>query len=78
MATATVAESEPPSTDAANAFFRVQDSGWTDAQLRKYPFQIRQIPRLSHTDPRAEILINNEVTLLIMPVVLYCNQICGE
>lgn len=63
MATAPVAEAEQTSTDAANAFLHVHDSGWTDAQLRKYPFQTKQIPRLSHTDPRAEILINNEVIL---------------
>lgn len=54
MATETVAEAESTSTDG---------SGWTEDQLRKYPFQTRQIPRLSHTDPRAEILINNEVML---------------
>lgn len=61
--TATVAKAEPTSSDAANAFLGVHESGWNDSQLRKYPFQTRQIPRLSHTDPRAEILINNEVML---------------
>lgn len=64
MATATVAEAEPTSPEAANAYLNVHDSGWTDAQLRKYPFQTKQIPRLSHTDPQAEILINNEVMLV--------------
>lgn len=77
MATATVAEAEPTSTDEANAFLNIPESGWTDAQLRKYPFQTIQIPRLSHTDPQAEILINNEVIMyFIMHVIVYL--LCEE
>ncbi|KAB5581700.1 hypothetical protein PHYPO_G00178750 [Pangasianodon hypophthalmus] len=81
MATASVAEAEPTSTDAANAFLGLHDAGWTEAQLRKYPFPIRQIPRLSHTDPRAEILINNEEpvvltdTNLVYPALKKCQTL---
>ncbi|XP_073452690.1 hypoxia-inducible factor 1-alpha inhibitor [Aquarana catesbeiana] len=39
--------------------------GWNESQLRSYQFQCRQIPRLQHSDPRAEELIDNEE-----PVVL--------
>lgn len=35
--------------------------GWSEAQLRRYSFETRPIPRLSHSDPRAEELIENEV-----------------
>uniref|UniRef100_A0A8C1Q5Q6 Hypoxia inducible factor 1 subunit alpha inhibitor n=1 Tax=Cyprinus carpio TaxID=7962 RepID=A0A8C1Q5Q6_CYPCA len=73
MAAATVAEADPAETDgaaaasasAAAAFTDLRDTGWNESQLRQYTFLTRQIPRLSHTDPRAEVLINNEV-----PVVL--------
>lgn len=79
MATTTVAEAEPTSPDAANPFSGFHDPVWTDSQFRKYPFQTRQIPRLSHTDPRAEILINNEVMLsFYIPKVVCTNWVCGE
>ncbi|GAB0192269.1 hypoxia-inducible factor 1-alpha inhibitor [Grus japonensis] len=39
--------------------------GWSDSQFRRYCFETRPIPRLSHSDPRAEELIENEE-----PVVL--------
>uniref|UniRef100_A0A8B9LAX5 Hypoxia-inducible factor 1-alpha inhibitor n=1 Tax=Astyanax mexicanus TaxID=7994 RepID=A0A8B9LAX5_ASTMX len=66
MATATVVEADPTTADdGASAYSGVHTSAWTDSQLRQYPFQTRQIPRLSHTDPRAELLIDNEE-----PVVL--------
>ncbi|XP_007897656.1 hypoxia-inducible factor 1-alpha inhibitor [Callorhinchus milii] len=42
-----------------------ESQGWSEAQLRKYSFPTRPIPRMSHTDPRAEVLIDNEE-----PVVL--------
>lgn len=65
MAAATVAEADPAETDgaaaASSSFKDLRDPGWNESQLRQYPFPTRQIPRLSHTDPRAEILINNEV-----------------
>lgn len=35
--------------------------GWSDSQFRRYSFETRPIPRLSHSDPRAEELIENEV-----------------
>lgn len=63
MAAATVAEADPAESDGAAASFAdLRDPGWNESQLRKYSFQTRQIPRLSHTDPRAEMLINNEVS----------------
>ncbi|XP_067242517.1 hypoxia-inducible factor 1-alpha inhibitor isoform X3 [Chanodichthys erythropterus] len=68
MAAATVAEADPAETDgaaAAASFTDLRDPGWNESQLRQYTFPTRPIPRLSHTDPRAEILINNEE-----PVVL--------
>lgn len=34
---------------------------WDESQLRSYSFPNRPIPRLSHSDPRAEELIENEV-----------------
>lgn len=34
---------------------------WDESQLRSYSFPTRPIPRLSHSDPRAEELIENEV-----------------
>ncbi|XP_068022232.1 hypoxia-inducible factor 1-alpha inhibitor [Melanerpes formicivorus] len=39
--------------------------GWSESQFRRYSFETRPIPRLSHSDPRAEELIENEE-----PVVL--------
>uniref|UniRef100_A0A8C2GT83 Hypoxia-inducible factor 1-alpha inhibitor n=1 Tax=Cyprinus carpio TaxID=7962 RepID=A0A8C2GT83_CYPCA len=70
MAAATVAEADPAETDgvaaaSAAALTDLRDTGWNESQLRQYTFPTRQIPRLSHTDPRAEVLINNEE-----PVVL--------
>ncbi|XP_063817490.1 hypoxia-inducible factor 1-alpha inhibitor isoform X1 [Pseudophryne corroboree] len=38
----------------------LQSPGWSESQLRSYQFQTRQIPRLQHSDPRAEELIDNE------------------
>lgn len=35
--------------------------GWSESQFRRYSFETRPIPRLSHSDPRAEELIENEV-----------------
>lgn len=63
MAAATVAEADLAETDgaAAASFTDLRDPGWNESQLRQYTFPTRPIPRLSHTDPRAEILINNEV-----------------
>ena len=61
MAAATVVEADLTATDGGTAFSEVHNSNWTDNQLRKYPFQTRPIPRLSHADPRAEMLIDNEV-----------------
>nr|XP_029499651.1 hypoxia-inducible factor 1-alpha inhibitor-like isoform X1 [Oncorhynchus nerka]XP_029499660.1 hypoxia-inducible factor 1-alpha inhibitor-like isoform X1 [Oncorhynchus nerka] len=68
MAAATVVENDPTASEGGAASFsepEVHSPIWNDSQLRKYPFQTRPIPRLSHTDPRAEMLINNE-----QPVVL--------
>lgn len=65
MAAATVVEADPAASEGgAAAFSGVQNRGWDESQLRQYSFPTRQIPRLSHTDPRAEMLINNEVNLL--------------
>lgn len=61
MATATVVETDPTASEGGAAFSEVQNTGWNESQLRKYPFPTKPIPRLSHTDPRAEMLINNEV-----------------
>ncbi|XP_013890051.1 hypoxia-inducible factor 1-alpha inhibitor [Austrofundulus limnaeus] len=65
MAAATVVEADAATSEGAAAFSGVQGRGWEDSQLRPYPFPSKPIPRLSHTDPRAEMLINNEE-----PVVL--------
>ncbi|XP_035461571.2 hypoxia-inducible factor 1-alpha inhibitor isoform X2 [Scophthalmus maximus] len=79
MAAATVAEPDPAASEggadaaassaaaaaAAAALSGVQGRGWDESQLRQYAFPTKAIPRLSHTDPRAELLINNEE-----PVVL--------
>lgn len=57
-------ENDPTASEGGAASFsepEVHSPIWNDSQLRKYPFQTRPIPRLSHTDPRAEMLINNEV-----------------
>lgn len=65
MAAATVVEAEDPAaSEAGAAFTGVQDWDWDESQLRKYTFPTKPIPRLSHTDPRAEMLINNEVNWL--------------
>ena len=61
MATATVVEADPSTTEGCAAMSDAQNIGWNESQLRKYSFQTKPIPRLSHTDPRAEMLINNEV-----------------
>lgn len=78
MAAATVAEADPAETDgaaaaSAAAFTDLRDTGWNESQLRQYTFPTRQIPRLSHTDPRAEVLINNEVTDLSC-ILLECDE----
>lgn len=62
MAAATVVEADPATSEGGAAFSGVQTRGWDESQLRKYSFPTKPIPRLSHTDPRAEMLINNEVT----------------
>jgi len=71
MAAATVAGADSAETDGAAApavaFTDLRDSGWNESQFRQYTFPTRPIPRLSHTDPRAEVLINNEVCWQIYP-----------
>lgn len=62
MAAATVVEVDPAESDGCGGFAGVQSRGWDESQLRKYSFTTKPIPRLSHTDPRADLLINNEVT----------------
>lgn len=62
MAAATVVEVDPAESDGCGGFAGVQSRGWDESQLRKYSFPTKPIPRLSHTDPRADLLINNEVT----------------
>lgn len=62
MAAAAVVEVDPAESDGCGGFTGVQSRGWDEAQLRKYSFPTKPIPRLSHTDPRADLLINNEVT----------------
>lgn len=76
MAAVTVAGADPAETDGAAApaasaasFTDLRDPGWTESQLRQYTFPTRPIPRLSHTDPRAEVLINNEVCWQISPAL---------
>ena len=62
MAAATAVEAEDPAAgEAGAAYIGLQNWDWDESQLRKYTFPTKQIPRLSHTDPRAEILMNNEV-----------------
>lgn len=63
MAAATVVEADPTTSDGGAAFSGAQSRGWDESQLRAYSFPTKPIPRLSHTDPRAEMLINNEVRL---------------
>ncbi|KAM9559673.1 hypoxia-inducible factor 1-alpha inhibitor-like isoform 1-T1 [Salvelinus alpinus] len=59
-------ENDPTASEGGAAAFSVVHSPiWSEYQLRKYPFQTRPIPRLSHTDPRAEMLINNEEPLVL-------------
>lgn len=65
MAAVPVVEAEPSASEDAAAFSGVLNRGWDQSQLRQYSFPTKPIPRLSHTDPRAEMLINNEE-----PVVL--------
>lgn len=65
MAAATVVDADAATSDGGAAFSGVQSRGWDESQLRKYSFPTKPIPRLSYTDPRAEMLINNEE-----PVVL--------
>lgn len=62
MAAATVAEVDPAESEGCGGFAGVQSRGWDESQLRKYSFATKPIPRLSYTDPRADLLINNEVT----------------
>lgn len=79
MAAVTVAGADPAETDgaaapaaaaaAAASFTDLRDPGWNESQLRQYTFPTRPIPRLSHTDPRAEVLINNEVCWQISPAL---------
>lgn len=63
MAAVTVVEADPAASEGGAAFSGVQNRGWDESQLRQYSFSTKQIPRLSHTDPSAEMLINNEVNL---------------
>lgn len=63
MAAATVVEADRAASEGGAGFSGVQARGWDESQLRKYSFPTKPIPRLSHTDPRAEMLINNEVKL---------------
>ncbi|CAM9206457.1 unnamed protein product, partial [Lampetra planeri] len=65
MAAATVVEADRAASEGAAAFASIHNRDWDESQLRKYSFATKPIPRLSHTDPRAEMLINNEE-----PVVL--------
>ncbi|XP_070981087.1 hypoxia-inducible factor 1-alpha inhibitor-like isoform X1 [Oncorhynchus clarkii lewisi] len=62
---ATVENDPKASEGGAAAFSKIHSPIWKEYQLRKYPFQTRPIPRLSHTDPRAEMLINNEEPLVL-------------
>lgn len=61
MAAATVAEADPAASEGGTDFIGLQNPDWDESQLRKYAFPTQPIPRLSHTDPRAEVLIHNEV-----------------
>lgn len=61
MAAATVVEADPTESEGCAGFAGVQNRGWDESQLRKYSFPTKPIPRLSHTDPRADVLISNEV-----------------
>lgn len=62
MAAATIVEVDPAESEGYGGFAGVQNRGWDESQLRKYSFPTKPIPRLSYTDPRADLLINNEVT----------------
>lgn len=64
MAAATVVEADPAESEGCAGYTGVQNRGWDESQLRKYSFATRPIPRLSHTDPRADMLITNEVNIL--------------
>ncbi|KAG8000143.1 Hypoxia-inducible factor 1-alpha inhibitor [Nibea albiflora] len=63
MAAATVVD--PADSDGCTGYTGVQNRGWDESQLRKYSFPTKPIPRLSHTDPRADILISNEQRMLL-------------
>lgn len=62
MAAATVVD--PAESEGCAGYTGVQNRGWDESQLRKYSFPTKPIPRMSHTDPRADILISNEVNSL--------------
>ncbi|MEQ2186460.1 hypothetical protein GOODEAATRI_028693 [Goodea atripinnis] len=62
-------------SDCGAAFSGVQSRGWDESQLRKYPFPTKSIPRLSYTDPRAEMLINNEVPDIYLCCGISQNQL---
>lgn len=55
------AASSSSSSSAAGCRDGPVGPGWSDSQFRHYSFETRPIPRLSHSDPRAEELIENEV-----------------
>lgn len=57
------AASSSSSSSAAGCRDGPAGPGWSDSQFRHYSFETRPIPRLSHSDPRAEELIENEVRL---------------
>lgn len=75
MAAATVVEVEPADSEGCGGFTGVQSRGWDESQLRKYPFPTKPIPRLSYTDPRADFLINNEVTQRRNALILVCGDV---
>uniref|UniRef100_A0A1A8GXL8 Hypoxia-inducible factor 1-alpha inhibitor n=1 Tax=Nothobranchius korthausae TaxID=1143690 RepID=A0A1A8GXL8_9TELE len=66
MAAATVVEADATTSDGGAAFSGAQDRGWDNSQLRTYPFTTKPIPRLSHTDPMAQKLIDNEEPVVLM------------
>ncbi|MEE6488389.1 hypothetical protein FKM82_015216 [Ascaphus truei] len=65
MAEAGVSAAESEAERESDSETELQSPGWSESQLRSYPFQTRTIPRMQHGDPRAEELIDNEE-----PVVL--------
>lgn len=60
-AEAVMAAASSSSSSAAGCRDGPVGPGWSDSQFRHYSFETRPIPRLSHSDPRAEELIENEV-----------------